>query len=103
MLKELDKLAKSGAPMPMGLTMHEQCYYISSRGLYEQYRQGSITLESAKKEKEEVLKQYKLGAYQWELFLKLHTVEEKLKALRHDPFNTVLEIEISEILDKLLK
>ena len=101
--KELDKLAKDNAPMPSGLPMHAQCYYISSRGLYEQYRDGKISLEVAKKEKEEVLKQYALGEQQWRFFLKLHTVEEKLKALKADPFNTVLEMEVYEILDQILK
>ena len=102
-LKELDKLAKDNAPMPIGLPMHEQCYYISSRGLYEQYKAKHITLETAKKEKEEVLKQYEIGKYQWDLFLKLHTVEEKLKALKEDPFNTGLELEIYDLLDTLLR
>lgn len=102
-LKELDKLAKDNAPMPIGLPMHEQCYYISSRGLYEQYKAKHITLETAKKEKEEVLKQYELGKYQWELFLKLPAIEEKLKQLKEDSFNTHLELEIHELLEQILK
>lgn len=102
-IKELDKLAKDNAPMPKGLPMHEQCYYISSRGLYEQYQQASISLEVAKKEKEEVIKQYQLAKNQWELFLSFHDIAERLKILKKDPFNTAIELEISEILEKILK
>lgn len=101
--KELDKLAKDNAPMPKGLPMYAQSYYIASRGLYEQYRNKQISLEVAKKEKEEVLKQFLVGQAEWEFFLKLHIVEEKLKRLKEDPFNTVLELELHDILEELLK
>lgn len=102
-LKELDQLAKKGAPMPEGLPMHEQCYYISSRGLYAQYQAQHLTLEDAKKEKIEILKQYELGKEQWAFFLKLYEIEDKLKALKQDPFNTVVELEVHEMLETLLK
>lgn len=102
-IKQLDKLAKERAPMPSGLPMHEQCYYIASRGLYEQYANQTITLENAKKEKKEVIKQYEEGKYQWELFMGMHEIEEKLSQLRKDGFNSVLEFEILELLEKLLR
>lgn len=102
-IKQLDKLAKERAPMPSGLPMHEQCYYIASRGLYEQYANQTITLEKAKKEKKEVIKQYEEGKYQWELFMGMHEIEEKLSQLKKDGFNSVLEFEILELLEKLLR
>lgn len=102
-IKRLDKLAKEKAPMPSRLAMHEQCYYIASRGLYEQYASGLISLDTAKKEKEEVIKQYDLGRYQWELFMGLHDIEAKLRQLKKEGFNTALEMEILEQLEELLK
>ena len=102
-MKALDKMAKEGKPMPNGLAMYEQCYYIISRGLYEQYAAGMISLEEARREKKQAVKSYEEGAYQWKLFSSLYTVEEKLKALRNDGFNTALEIEILELLNDILK
>ena len=102
-IKQLDKLAKDGAPMPSGLPMHEQCYYIASRGLYEQYANQTITLEKAKKEKKEVIKQYEEGKYQWELFMGMHEIEEKLSQLKKEGFNSALEFEILELLEKSLR
>lgn len=101
-IKELDRLAKDNAPMPDGLALYEQCYYISSRGLYEQYAREMITLEVAKKEKAQVIKQYELGKEQWQLFLGLYEIHDKLSMLKVDGFNSFLEFEIMEIVDKLL-
>ena len=102
-IKQLDKLAKEKAPMPNGLPMHEQCYYIASRGLYDQYEKKIITLEEAKKEKQEVIKTYELGKDQWQLFLGMQEIAEKLKKLREDQFNTGIEFEVLELIDRFLK
>ena len=102
-IKQLDKLAKEKAPMPNGLPMHEQCYYIASRGLYDQYEKKIITLEEAKKEKQEVIKTYELGKDQWQLFLGMHESAEKLKKFREDQFNTGREFEVLELIDRFLK
>lgn len=102
-IKQLDKLAKEKAPMPSGLPMHEQCYYIASRGLYAQYDQKVITLEQAKREKKEVIKQFNVGKGQWQLFLGLHEIVDKLKALHEEGFNTALELEILELVEQMLK
>lgn len=102
-IKQLDKLAKERAPMPNGLPMYEQCYYIASRGLYEQYANQTITLVEAKKEKEEVIKQYEVGKYQWELFIGMHEIEQKLSQLKKEGFNSRLEFEILDLLEKFLK
>lgn len=102
-IKQLDKLAKEKAPMPSGLPLHEQCYYIASRGLYAQYDQKIITLEEAKREKQHVIEQFNLEKGQWELFVGIHEVADKLKRLQKDPFNTALELEVLELIDQLLK
>lgn len=102
-IKQLDKLAKEKAPMPSGLPMHEQCYYIASRGLYEQYEKQIISLEEAKREKQEVINAYQLGKDQWQLFVGMHEVADKLKQLKQDGFNTALEIEVLELIEKILK
>lgn len=101
-IKELDRLAKSNGIMPDGLAMHEQCYYIAARGLYRQYDAGYITLEQAKVEKAEVVKQYQEGKKQWEFFWGLYEVQDKLHALKEQGFNTALEIETLELIEKLL-
>ncbi|MBP3886154.1 MAG: hypothetical protein J6F30_00660 [Cellulosilyticum sp.] len=102
-IKQLDKLAKEKAPMPSGLPMYAQCYYIASRGLYEQYEKKIISLEQAKKEKQEVIAAYELGKDQWQLFVGVHEVADKLKQLQQDGFNTALELEVLELIEKLLK
>lgn len=102
-IKQLDKLAKEKAPMPNGLPMHEQCYYIASRGLYAQYEQKVITLEEAKREKKEVINEFNIGKGQWQLFMGMHEIADLLKQLQKDGFNTALELEILDRIDKILK
>lgn len=102
-IKELDRLAKENKPMPERLAMYEQCYYIASRGLYRQYDAGDITLEQAKYEKSHVVKQYQEGKKQWELFIGLYEIQDKLHALKNQGFNTALEMEVLELIEKLLE
>lgn len=101
-VKELDRLAKENKPMPERLAMYEQCYYIASRGLYRQYDAGDITLEQAKVEKGHVMKQYQEGKQQWELFISLYEIQDKLQTLKKQGFNTALEMELLELVDKIL-
>ena len=89
--------------MPNGLPMYEQCYYISSRGLYDQYQKGSITLEQAKREKQEVIKAYEIGRDQWQLFIGLYDISDALKRLKQEGFDTVLEFEILDKIEAILK
>ncbi len=101
-IKELDRLAKENKPMPECLAMYEQCYYIASRGLYRQYDSGAITLEQAKLEKSQLVKQYQEGQKQWQLFISLYEIQDKLQALQKDGFNTALELEILELIENML-
>ena len=101
-IKELDRLAKENAPMPSGLAIHEQCYYISSRGLYQQYAAKAISLSQAKLEKKQVIEQYQNSERQWQLFIGLFELQNKLKQLKKEEFNSVLEFEILEQINKLI-
>lgn len=100
-LKELDRQAKQGLVMPNGLKGYEQAYYIASRGLYRQYKEGKISLDEARKEKEQVLQMYKQCQEEWFYVMKLHHIESKLRLLQAEGFNTVLELEILELLKEL--
>lgn len=100
--KKLDRLAKENAPMPVGLPSYQQCYYIASRGLYQQYAKSEISLQQARIEKKEIIKAYKEGEAEWQYFLKLHEVLDKLKALKEEGFDSVLEFEILELIEGLL-
>lgn len=102
-IKQLDKMAKQRIEMPKNLNAYEQCYYIASRGLYEQYAKGEITLDQARIEKEEVIKTYKEGEWQWNYFVKLHDVKDKLVQLKQEGFDSVLEMEILDTLEELLR
>lgn len=101
-IKELDKMAKQGLELPANLKGYEQAYYIASRGLYQQYEKKEITLEQARQEKEKVTKLYHEGLCEFEYFMQLHQVWDKLKQLKKEGFNSVVEFEILGLLDKIL-
>ncbi|MGL5676289.1 MAG: hypothetical protein ACRDDX_07735 [Cellulosilyticaceae bacterium] len=100
-IKELDRQAKQGFTMPSGLRGYEQAYYIAARGLYQQYAKGELTLEDARKEKEQVLGMYKQGEEEWAYLMRLHHIDAKLKVLKEEGFNTILEMEILALLEHL--
>ncbi|MGL4345025.1 MAG: hypothetical protein ACRCTE_07505 [Cellulosilyticaceae bacterium] len=101
-IKTLDKSAKKGLALPTDLKGYEQAYYIASRGLYEQYARQEITLEQARAEKEHVIRAYQEGEMEWQYFMSLHQVLDKLNQLKTEGFDTVLEYEIQDILDQIL-
>lgn len=96
-------MAKSGEELPQGLTSYKQSYCIASRGLYKQYERGEIDLTRARIEKAEFMEVYKEGEWEWEYFLKLHPILDKLQQLAKESFNSVIEFEILELIEKLLK
>lgn len=102
-MKQLDKLAKAGEELPQGLASYKQSYYIASRGLYKQYERGEVDLTKALLEKAELMEAYKEGEWEWEYFLKLHEIMDKLQQLAKEGFNSVVEFEILELIEKLLK
>lgn len=50
-LKDMEVAASKGEPMPDGLTLPEQTYYLGLENLYRAYRRKDIALERAKKDK----------------------------------------------------
>nr|WP_302600322.1 hypothetical protein [uncultured Cellulosilyticum sp.] len=102
-IKELDRKAKINEPLPRCLAGYEQAYYLASRSLYKQYEDKLISLEQARYEKEKILEQYHDGRKQYELFMSLFEIEDKLKKLKEQGFNTVLEWEILELLEIAFK
>ena len=102
-MKQLDKLAKAGEELPQGLASYKQSYYIASRGLYKQYERGEIDLTRARKEKAELIEAYKEGEWEWEYFLKVHEIMDKLQQLAKEGFNSVIEVEVLELIEELLK
>ncbi len=101
-IKKLDQLAKQNETMPKALAAYEQAYYITSRGLYQQYDKGTIDLKEARKEKAEAIKAYNRGKSQYQLFIELHTIREKLIQLKEEGFNSVLEWELLEAIEKFI-
>ena len=102
-MKQLDRLAKAGEELPEGLASYKQNYFIASRGLYKQYERGEVDLERARLEKAELMEAYKEGEWEWNYFLQLHEIMDKLQQLAKDGFNSVVEFEILELIEKLLK
>lgn len=101
-IRELDKLAKNGAQMPPCLAAYEQAYYQASRYLYQQFFDDRLNLIECRQEKQKILEQYNLGKWQWEFFIGLTCIEDKLKKLKEQGFNTIVEWEILEEIDRLL-
>lgn len=101
-IKELDRKAKINEPLPRCLSGYEQAYYLAARSLYKQYENGIISLDQARHEKELIVEQYEDGKKQFELFKSLFEIEDKLKKLKADGFNSVLEWEILKLLGERL-
>ena len=101
-IKELDKLAKNGGQMPPMLLGYEQAYYQASRYLYQQFFDDKLNLLECRQEKQKIIEQYNSGKTQYEFLISLTNIEDKLKKLKEQGFNTVLEWEILEEIGRLL-
>lgn len=101
-MKQLDRMAKLGEDLPQGLASYKQSYYIASRGLYRQFEREEIDLTKARSEKAELIEAYKEGKEEWNYFLKLHEIMDKLQQLAKDGFNSVVEFEILELIEQVL-
>lgn len=101
-IRELDKLAKNGGQMPPTLPGYEQAYYQASRYLYQQFFDDKLNLLECRQEKQKIVEAYNLGKAQFDFFVGLTNIEDKLKRLREQGFNTVLEWEILDDVSKLL-
>ena len=102
-LKELDRLAKLNEPMPKLLEYYEENYYISSRYLYRQFELNKITVEQARIEKEKIVKSYNDNKEMYEYVLSLYSIRNSLMQLKEQGFNSVLEWEVLDAINKALK
>ena len=55
---ELERAAAALKPLPDGLTFAEKTLYIAMRGLYAQFKQGTIDRDQAKREKRLLLNDF---------------------------------------------
>ena len=101
-IRELDKLAKNGVQMPPYLAAYEQAYYQASRYLYQQFFDDKLNLLECRQEKQKIIEAYNFGKGQYEFFIGLTNIEERLKKLKEQGFNTVLEWEILDEIGRLL-
>lgn len=62
-----EKQAMNGDEMPNGLQYYDQLMYQQLRLLYDQYRKGVITRETAQSEKKKFLHEYECYKIQWEM------------------------------------
>lgn len=102
-LKELDRLAKLNEPMPKLLEYYEENYYISSRYLYRQFELNKITVEQARIEKDKIVKSYNDNKEMYEYVLSLYSIRNSLMQLKEQGFNSVLEWEVLDTINKALK
>ena len=56
---ELERKAANGEPMPDDIGAPERVLYIALRGLYYQYRVGSVEKDQARREKQRLIEDYK--------------------------------------------
>lgn len=101
-LKHLDVKAQLNEPVPKCLEYHEEAYYIASRYLYRQFDAKAITVEQAREEKERIIKAYNEQKEAWEYMLSLYKIKNTLTQLKEQGFNSVLEWEVLEELNKAL-
>lgn len=102
-IKELDKLAKNGAQMPMCLAAYEQAYYQASRYLYQQFFDDKLNLMECRQEKQKILEQYNVCKAQCDFFSSLTVIEDSLKKLKEQGFNSSLEWEILDEISVALR
>lgn len=102
-LKQLDIMAKMDEPMPKLLEYYEEAYFIAARYLYRQYDAKQITLDQAKEEKARIIKAYKDQKEAWEYMLSLYNIKNALTQLKEQGFNSVLEWEVLEEINKALE
>lgn len=102
-LKQLDIKAQQDETMPAMLNAYEQAYYIACRGLYQQYADKKITLAQARGEKDMVLREYKQQKRQFDFCLKLYSIANKLQELKQTGFNSAIEWEVLEEIEKVIE
>ena len=101
-IKSLDVLAKTGEPMPNNLKEYEENYFLGARYLYRLFEAKAMTLEDCKREKQILINRYEQNKESWEYMLSLYSIKDSLKQLKEQGFNSVLEWEVLEEINKAL-
>lgn len=81
-LEELDKMAISDMAIEKTMPLMDYAYCMKMRELYTDYRKGLITLDSCKKRKEEIIREYKKASSCLEIYEKYQDNIMKSEALR---------------------
>ena len=66
--KELEEIAKTGAPLPEKLSFVEQQCYLALRSLYQEFRGGVISAEIAVRDKRAIKGEYEQAQKTWEFW-----------------------------------
>lgn len=89
--------------MPKLLEYYEEAYFIATRYLYIQFDAKQITLDQAKEEKARIIKAYNDNKETYDYMINLYAIKDKLMTLKEQGFNSVLEWEVLEEIDKALQ
>lgn len=101
-IKSLDVLAKTGEPMPSNLEEYEENYFLGARYLYRLFEAKVMSLEDCKREKQILINRYQQNKESWEYMLSLYKIKSTLTQLKEEGFNSVLEWEVLEEINKAL-
>lgn len=101
-IKSLDVLAKTGEPMPSNLEEYEENYFLGARYLYRLFEAKAMNLEDCKREKQILINRYQQNKESWEYMLSLYKIKSTLTQLKEEGFNSVLEWEVLEEINKAL-
>lgn len=97
---ELNILAANGKPLPDGLSLPEQLYFLALRSLYTDYRRKTITVEQAKAEKNKLSESFVDNMYNYELY----NHQAKIQAIFARNYQDIRNngCEVCQRLDKIL-
>ena len=101
-IKSLDVLAKTGEPMPSNLEEYEENYFLGARYLYRLFEAKVMSLEDCKREKQILINRYQQNKESWEYMLSLYKIKSALTQLKEEGFNSALEWEVLEEINKAL-
>lgn len=102
-IKQLDTIAKKGSEIPKNMTHSEYSYVLNALMLYKMYENNLMSLDDCRKEKENAIKRY-VDSREMENFLNsVYKIKDKLRELKEQGFNTVIEFEILEEIEKITR
>lgn len=98
--EELNVLAANGKPLPDGLSLPEQLYFLALRSLYTDYRRKTITVEQAKAERSKLSEAFIDNMYNYELYRHQTEIQAVFARNYQDIRNNGCEV--CQRLDKIL-